>query len=80
LKKKTPYWVFFLDFLALVIVFKRDIFWMDLMRPLPLILMGHTGILIHRLFFRPQPPQDRKRELSILVLTVFHWPYWQKFI
>lgn len=65
------YWVFFSGLLALVIIFKRNIFWMDLMRPLPLILIVYLGILVHRLFFRSETFWDRKRVISIFVLTVF---------
>ncbi len=68
---RAPYWICFSGFLALLVIFKRDIFWMDLMRPLPLILTGYIGIIIYRYFFRSQTPQDKGRQLPILVLAVF---------
>lgn len=68
---RTSYWIFLSGFLALIVIFKRDIFWMDLMRPLPFILIGYTGILIHRSFFRSQIQEEKKRQITILTLTVF---------
>ena len=68
---RAPYWVCFSGFLALLILFKDYIFWMDLMRPLPLILTVYIGILIYRWFFHSQTLQDKKRQLAIVVLAVF---------
>ncbi len=68
---RAPYWICFSVFLALLIIFKDDISWMDMVRPLPLILAAYMGILIYRWFSRPQTPQDKKRLVSIFTLAVF---------
>jgi hypothetical protein len=68
---RAPFWICLTVFLSLFIAFKDDIFWMDFMRPLPVILFVYTGILIYRLFFHPQTPQDKNRLISIYVLTTF---------
>ena len=68
---RTLYWICFSGFLTLLILFKNYIFWMDLMRPLPLILIVYIGILVYRWFFHPQTPHDKKRQLSIFVLSIF---------
>jgi hypothetical protein len=41
------------------------------MRPLPLILIAYIGISVYRLLFHHQTPQDKKRQIPILVLTLF---------
>jgi len=68
---QTPYWICFSAFLALFIIFRDTILWMDLMRPLPLILIAYIGISVYRLLFHQQTPQDKKRQIPILVLTLF---------
>lgn len=68
---RAPYWICFSAFLGLMVFFRNDIFWMDLMRPLPLALMVYVGIIGYQYFYRPQDPQDQMRQLSILVLTIF---------
>jgi hypothetical protein len=65
------YWICFSGFLALMVIFRRDIFWMDLIRPLPLILIGYAGVLVHRWFSHSQAPEDRKRQISIFVIILF---------
>jgi len=68
---RTLYWICFSGFLALLVIFKSNIFWMDLMRPLPLILIVYSGILAYRWFFRFQSPEEKKRQLPIFVLSLF---------
>ncbi len=68
---KALYWICFSAFLAPLIIFKGDVFWLDLARPLPLILIAYIGIFVYRLFFHSQTPQDKKRQIPILVLTLF---------
>ena len=65
------FWICFAGFLALFIIFKDIIIWMDLMRPLPLILITYMGIIIYQWFVHSQTPQEKQRQLSILVLTAF---------
>jgi hypothetical protein len=68
---RAPYWICFSGFLALWIIFKDDIFWLDMMRPLPLILIAYIGIIIYRWCFHSQTPQDKIRLISIFILTLF---------
>ena len=68
---RIPYWICFACFLTLLIIFKNDIFWLDMMRPLPLILIVYMGIFIYRWFSHSQTPQDKRRLISIFILTVF---------
>ncbi len=68
---RAIYWICFSGFLALLIIFKDFIFWMDLMRPLPLILIAYIGMLVYRWLYRSQTPQEKKRLISILIVTLF---------
>jgi hypothetical protein len=68
---QRTFWVCFSGFLALLVIFHKNIIWMDLMRPLPLILATYAGIIIYRLFFHSQALQDKKRQISIFVLSIF---------
>jgi len=68
---QTPYWVCFSGFSALFIFFRDTIPWMDLMRPLPLILTMYIGAFIFRWVNHFQTPQVKIRQISIFVLTLF---------
>ncbi len=68
---RISYWICFAGFLTLLIIFKNDIFWLDMMRPLPLILIVYIGIFIYRWFSHSQTPQDKRRQISIFVLSLF---------
>ncbi len=68
---RVPYWICFAGFSTLLVIFKDDIIWFNMIRPLPLILIVYIGILIYRSVFLFQTPQDKKRLISILTLTVF---------
>ena len=68
---QTPYWICFSVFLALFIIFRDTILWMDLIRPLPLILIAYMGIFIYRWLYHPQTPQHRDRQISIFVISLF---------
>jgi hypothetical protein len=68
---QRTFWIFFSGSLALLIIFHKNIFWMDLIRPLPLILAAYAGIIIYRWFFHSQSLQDKKRQISIFVLSIF---------
>ncbi|MEE8269687.1 MAG: glycosyltransferase family 39 protein [Nitrospinaceae bacterium] len=68
---RTPYWICFSGFLTLLIIFKDTILWMDLVRPLPLILIAYMGAFIYRWFYCSQTPQDKSRQISVFVLSLF---------
>jgi len=65
------FWICFLGFSALLIIFRDDIIWMNLMRPLPLILIAYMGVFIYRWFYCSQTPQDKRRQISVFVLSAF---------
>jgi len=66
---QTPYWICFSGFLALFIIFRDTILWMDLMRPLPLILIAYLGVFIYRWFYCSQTPQDKRRQISVFCIV-----------
>lgn len=68
---QTPYWVCILGFSALFIILRDVIPWMDLMRPLPLILTTYMGVFIYRWVKHSQTPQVKIRQISIFVLSLF---------
>ena len=70
-KASRVFWICFSSFLVLLIIFHKTIFWMDLMRPLPLILAAYIGIIIYRWFFHSQTLQEKKRQIAILILSIF---------
>ena len=68
---KVSYWICFSSFSFIFIIAKDTILWMDLIRPLPLILIAYIGIFIYRWFYCNQTPQDKYRQISIFVLSLF---------
>jgi hypothetical protein len=68
---QAPYWICFLGFSAIFIALKDTILWIDLIRPLPLILIAYMGVFIYRWFYCSQTLQDKNRQISIFALSLF---------